>query len=363
MNQNHRVRREKWRVHTLYECPASASPGKARMTIDTESIAQLQIQDSIHPLRAIKLVAIALFALALGVTTVRAIKHADSRFVGAHAFVSADVATTARTFATEGVWKLRGVPVNNNPPVAPRDQYTHWPPLLPIVLSGCFRVFGASERTSHLFMLCILLATASLVSRLGWLWLGPIGGLLAGYFWLTLPVVVQFGDLVAQQSLTMLFIVAALVAFYSARERLGAILLFFAVLSAWEAVLVLPGIWLASRWLPELRRTLTTATIGVSSGVACVLGLFIFSSPTLAADTIQTVKSYMGLSPVYSHIIPHDRREPLTFAGQISGILWNHLWMLGALGSAAILQLLAARPGTGRCLHPYWPRPGFFGPS
>ena len=195
------------------------------------------------------------------------------------------MATSARTFATEGVWKLRGIPVNNNLPIGAEDQYTHWPPLLPILLSGCFRMFGTSERTAHIFMLCVLLATAVLVFRLGWLWLGPVGGALAGYFLLTLPVVVQFGDLVAQQSLAMLFVVAAVVAFYSAsaeptsqnrdlghpvsvREGVGAVLLFLAVLSSWEAVLVMPGFWLAARRVPELRRAAVLAAVGV--GVALV---------------------------------------------------------------------------------------------
>jgi hypothetical protein len=199
-------------------------------------------------------------------------------------------------------------------------------------------------------MLGVLVATALLVFRLGTLWLGMVGGALAGYFWLTLPVVVQFGNLVAQQSLAMLFVVTALVAFCSGREKMGAVLLFFAALSAWEAVLVLPGIWLASRWLPELRRTVAMAAIGIGAGVACVLGLFIFSSPPLAADTLQTAKYYMGLSPLYSHVFPHDQREPITFTKQISGILWNHLWMLGALGLAAIMQLIDSRPKSGALL-------------
>ncbi len=172
-------------------------------------------------MRVVRFVAFALFAVALVMTAVRAVRHADTQYVGLGAAVSADVATSARTFATEGVWKLRGIPVNNNPPIGAEDQYTHWPPLLPILLSGCFRVFGTSERTAHVFMLCVLLGTAVLVFRLGWLWLGPVGGALAGYFWLTLPVVVQFGDLVAQQSLAMLFVVAAVVAFFSAGREWG----------------------------------------------------------------------------------------------------------------------------------------------
>jgi hypothetical protein len=312
-----------------------------------EQVVQPQIQSGPKPQNSsssqiAKIAALSLFALALALSVVRAVGNATSQFVGPHAFVSADVATTARTFAREGIWKLHGIPVNNNTPIGPRDRYTHWPPLLPVLLSVCFRLFGASEYVSHVFMLGVLVATALLVFRLGTIWLGMVGGALAGYFWLTLPVVVQFGDLVVQQSLAMLFVVAALVAFYSGRDKLGAGLLFFAVLSAWEAVLVLPGIWLASRWLPELRRTVAMATIGIGTGLACVVGLFVLGSPALTADTLQTVKYYMGLSPTYSHMLPHDRVE-LDVVQQISGILWNHLWMLGALASAAILQLLAAR--------------------
>jgi len=320
-----------------------------------EQVAQPQIQSGPNPhnpssMQIAKIAALSLFALALALSVIRGVGHATSQFVGPHAFVSADVATTARTFAKEGIWKLHGTPVNNNAPICARDRYTHWPPLLPILLSACFRLFGASEYVSHLFMLGVLVATALLVFKLGTIWLGMVGGALAGYFWLTLPVVVQFGDLVAQQSLAMLFVVAALVAFYSGRTRLGASLLFFAVLSAWEAVLVLPGIWLASRWLPELRRTAAMAAIGIGAGVACVLGLFIFGSPTLSADTLQTAKYYMGLTPVYSHVFPLDRREPLTLTKQIAGTLWNHLWMLGALGLAAIEQLVDSRSKSGALL-------------
>jgi hypothetical protein len=290
-----------------------------------------------------KRVPFVLFLLALAITTIRALKHADAQYSGLGAAVSADVAATARTFATEGIWKLRGVPVNNNPPIGPNDQYTHWPPLLPILLSGCFHLFGTTERTAHIFMLCVLLATALLVLRLGCLWLGPIGGALAGYFWLTLPVVNQFGDLVAQQSLAMLFLLAALLAFYSARETLGAILLFLAVLSSWESALVIPGIWLAARQLPKLRSTAFAATLGAGTALACVMTLFILGSPQLIMDTLQTIKFYMGLSPVYSHI-SHNAFGVITSSQQLRFLVGNHLFMLGPLGLIAVIVLLVRRP-------------------
>ena len=318
----------------------------SRMSVDAEQVSISQTKNSMVAMRVVRFVAFALFAVALVMTAVRAVRHADTQYVGLGAAVSADVATSARTFATQGVWKLRGIPVNNNPPIGVEDQYTHWPPLLPILLSGCFRVFGTSERTAHVFMLCVLLGTAVLVFRLGWLWLGPVGGALAGYFWLTLPVVVQFGDLVAQQSLAMLFVVAAVVAFFSARERVGAVLLFLAVLSSWEAVLVVPGFWLAARRMPELRRGAVLAAVGAGAALVGVMALFTVGSSRLAVDTLLTVRYYMGLSPVYSHVIPNGLGM-LTFSQQLRYLLGNHVFMIGLPGLIAVIVLLVRRPLNG----------------
>ena len=279
--------------------------------MDAEPSSNLQAQRSIQSAQTITFVAIALFVLALGITAIRAIKHADSQYIGLGASVSADVVTTARTFATEGVSKLHGVPVNNNPPIGPYDSHT-LAPTSAILLSACFRIFGASEPTAHIFMLCILLATASLIFRLGSLWLGPIGGALAGYFWLTLSVVIQFGDLVAQQSLAMLFVVAALVAFSSSRERSGAVLLFLAVLSSWESALVLAGIWFAARKLPDLRRTAIMATYAVAAAILCLMVLFIVEPKTgsrHASDHKVLHGHVVGILP--PHPIERPRCNPL----------------------------------------------------
>jgi hypothetical protein len=286
--------------------------------------------------------ALCLFLATLVLMTLRGYMRANMPFNGPHAFVSADVATTARTFTTQGILHLRGVPVNNNPPIGSKDFYTHWPPLLPVLLSWCFTAFGISERVGHLLMLAIFVTTAGLVFRLGCLWLGTLGGALAGYFWLTLPVVVEFGDLICQQSLAMMFIVAALISFTVRRERLGALLLFVAVLSSWESLLVVPGFWLAARINPAGRRSAVFASVGAVGGFLCVIFLYLAASPTLALDLLQTAKYYMGLSPVYSNFALHDRWS-LTLPQQLSGLLWNHLWMLGALGTGALIQFLILR--------------------
>ena len=142
---------------------------------------------------------------------------------------------------------------------------------------------------------------------------------------------------------------AALVAFYSAREGVGAVLLFLAVLSSWESALVIPGIWLTSRRLPELRRTAVAATLGVGTALAFVMTLFILGSPQLIMDTLQTIKFYMGLSPVYSHISA-NAFGVITPSQQLRFLIGNHLFMLGPLGLVAVIVLLARRPANGLLL-------------
>ncbi len=315
------------------------------MSLDIESLSSVE-RTPVWPMRTVEVAGIVLFVLALVLCGIRGVKYADTQYVGPGASVSADVATTARTFATEGVFRLHGVPVNNNPPIGPDDPYVHWPPLLPMLLGMCFRLFGVSERVAHVFMLCVLLATALLIFRLGWVWRGPFGGVFAGCFWLTLPVVQQFGGLVAQQSLAILFVMTALVAFQSASHRIGAAFVFLAVLSAWEPVLVIPGMWLAVERRPELRTAAVAASIGMGTALAIVMAIFTTGAPKLVVDTLQTIKYYAGLSPVYSHVLPNGLGV-ISTSQQVLYLIGNHFFMLGPFGLLAVILLLVRRPRKG----------------
>ncbi|MBS1798748.1 MAG: hypothetical protein JSS95_02875 [Acidobacteria bacterium] len=287
--------------------------------------------------------ALVFFLVTLVLLAARSYQRADELFITPHAFVSADVATTARTFATEGIIRLHGVPVNNNPPITVSDAYTHWPPLLPASLAIFFRTAGPTERTAHLYILVVFVATAILLYLLGKAWLGSTAGALTAYFWLTLPVVLQFRDLVAQQALMMMFVVAALLAFEKGSSRFGFLFLLLAVVSAWEAALVAPVMWLVSIWFPGRRRQANVALAATGAGLLSVAMLFLYGDPQAAVDTIQTAKFYMGLSDVYSHSNTM-RQTPLPVSEQIRLTFLNNFWMLGALGLAGALQLAMSRP-------------------
>jgi hypothetical protein len=271
------------------------------------------------------------------------LRHAHDQFVTPHSFVSADVATTARTFAKEGILHLHGIPVNNNPPVGAVDFYTHWPPLLPISLSVVFRLFGDSECSVHIFMLAIFAATATAMYALGRKWLGPKAGALTAFFWMTLPVVLQFNDLAAQQSLAILFAVLALVAF-EAGTWLGSVLLLLAVISSWEAALIAPAMWLVSKRHSALYPRAKASAIATAAGLCSVAMLFLLGNRQTAVDSLQAAKFYMGLSDVYSHVHLSLPQIQLPLVEQIRLTLLNNVWMLGPLGLAAVVQFFVSRP-------------------
>jgi len=290
------------------------------------------------PNRLLTVGTVLLFAITLAVTVVRGIGDAPREFDYPYAYVSADVSTMARTFAQVGIFHLHGMPVNNNPPIDSLDFYPHWPPLLPIVLSVCFRVFGVSERVAHLLMLCVLVTTAMLVFRVGQRWLGTTGGAMAGFFWLTLPVTLQFGHLVVYQPLMTMFMVAAVLAFVEGRDAMGAVLLFLGTLSSWEIVLVAVGLLLASRWRPQLRRPAVAAGIGAGAGILCVAALYLWNSPQLAVEALEYAKFYMGMSSSNLHLLASQQIQ-ISAWEQIRRMLLNNAWMLGPIGLGAVLQL------------------------
>jgi hypothetical protein len=77
-----------------------------------------------------------------------------------------------------------------------------------------------------------------------------------------------------------------------------------------------------------------------------VMVLFSVGSPRLAIDTLQTIKYYMGLSPLYSHVIPNGLGE-ISFAQQVRYIVGNHIFMIGPIGLIAVALLLVRRPKDG----------------
>jgi hypothetical protein len=220
------------------------------------------------------------------------------------------------------------------------------------MLSFFFSGLGESEAVAHIFMLGILLLSTTLVYQIGKIMLGWYGAELAALFWLTLPVIVVRGHLVMQQSLAVMFMLAAIFAWLKAASGnqlnarwagAGALAASLAVLSSWEAVLLLPGLWFASikggRLCDRRLARLYTFAIGIS--LLGLIALYASAQPDMFLDTLQTVKFRMGLSDAYSHrVLHHSSAQALSFWLAILFEVVNHVMMLGVLGLLALVWFM-----------------------
>jgi Dolichyl-phosphate-mannose-protein mannosyltransferase len=288
-----------------------------------------------------------LFLLALCLTAAVHIAKASAPYTYHHGFMSAVGATSAREFARDGIFQLGGVPVANNPPIGPNDSYTHWPPFLPISLSIWFHLFGVSETAGHLYMLLIQIMTALLIFAIARAWLGSTGGALAGFFWLTLPVVAHYSHVIVAESLAVALMLAALLAFLRLRPRLAALAAFVAVCTSWEAVLLVPGFWAASiaTKKPAHRRITLACTAAIALALVSVVTCYALHNPLIFQDALHTALFRMGLSHTYSQrLIVESTERYVGFEESVSRILWNFPRMLGFFGSSGLVLLGISRP-------------------
>lgn len=289
----------------------------------------------------------AVFLLALGLTIAAHVRTAGATYTNPGGFTSSVFATSARTFARFGILQLGGVPVDNNPPIGPNDSYSHWPPLFPAALSISFRLFGASETTGHLFMLVVQILTALLVAAIAQDWLGPLAGALAGFFWLTMPVVVHYGEVLLTESPAVMLMLLSVWAFQRSRLTLCATAAFLGVLTSWEAALLAPALWAAAivgRRTSD-RRIAAASTIAILAALVTVFAVYALHNPALFADAIHTGLFRMGLAHTYSQRpIVESPESYVGFVDSISLIAQNLPRMLGFFGAGALVMLAMSRP-------------------
>lgn len=304
----------------------------------------------VHLPRSVSILLYILCGTAIILTLVQHILSSHSPFD----FVSADVSTMARSFARHGVLKLAGVPINNNDPVGSSPAvYVHWPPLLPILLSGLFRLFGESEPTAHVLMAVVLLATAIVIYAIARHFLPAEGACLALIFYLTLPVVVRFSQNVSQQALAIFFMLLALLAFLRATNGGGSSRLWsaiacaamcLAIWSSWEPIWLpvsLLGVAAWRRHENELRLAKLLCFVSLAA-VSIVASIYLIHAPESFVDTMRTVGYRVGISQTYS-AAPLNRHAPNAQIGLVR-ILHNlygfYPEMLGLAGIAAVAWLV-----------------------
>jgi hypothetical protein len=289
--------------------------------------------------------------VAVALTGIHQIASISEPFSYRMAWVTADVATMARSFVRQGFL----IPVNNNPPIGSEvSAYLHWPPSAPIVLGVWYRVFGISETSTHAFSLAVSVITGAGLWLLARLALGRIGANIALIAWCLLPVNIEYLHLPSQQAVGMALAIYTLICAIRFNEQggrhwllLGVTLMGGAVASTWEAAFFGPGLIIAGRFIvfrPTITRTGLYYSLAATITAGGILVAYILTYPNLFGEMSGTVLYRLGLAHRYGDGILHLHAvgARLNATSMLHMIGHNLLSMLGALGLLGLGVAVAA---------------------
>jgi 4-amino-4-deoxy-L-arabinose transferase-like glycosyltransferase len=271
-----------------------------------------------------------------------------------YAWGDASEALMARSFATEGIVHLHGIPVPNNPPQGNQpDVYLHWPPLFPILLAVVFKIFGVSVFAVRAFVLLlnlVYLGTFYVFAKHFW---GKQIAVLALFGAVTVPVFVFYSTLVWAMNIVLALIMAAIYCFVraSSTDKLewrwalaGMSAVVAGSLLSWEPVLLGFVLFLVAMTFRSASR-MALAALYAASGVvtaAIVLFLFVKATPWLRADLWETLRYRMGATYSLGQVPIHSLVNRFWYQDQN----WS-VWKLivqrptRLIGSIGLLSLIA----------------------
>lgn len=159
----------------------------------------------------------------------------------------------ARNYLKYGLVETKLGQIENSGRVSPKDfkYYTHFPPVLTLLMAGSFQIFGTTEWAGRLIP---ILATAGIIVfifLIGDLLFKWETGLLASLLALVTPIVLYFGKNPVQEPLVVFFVLLSYFGFLNfsngRRYRLlfvGGLIL--AQLTAWAGFFLIPALTLIS---------------------------------------------------------------------------------------------------------------------
>lgn len=171
-------------------------------------------------------------------------QNLDKPFWGEHDWNGVRYGNIARNYLRYGFWETKFGQVENSGwvRVGEFEYYTHYPPLLPILISLSYKIFGIFEWSTRLIPLLATSASLVLILLIGTSLEDFKRGLIAGLLALATPLVLYFGKNPSHESLTTFFILLSFWGYLSYQKKHKKIFwiiflvgLIFAQLTAWAA--------------------------------------------------------------------------------------------------------------------------------
>lgn len=178
-------------------------------------------------------------------------QNLDKPFWGEHDWNGVRYGNIARNYLRFGLINLKFAQIENSGPIDRRqiEYFTHYPPLLPILISLSYKIFGVSERSTRLVPLLATSGSILLIFLIGTKLWDFKTGLLAGLLSLVVPINLYFGKTPVHESLLVFFILLSFLAYLylkssdKAQFRVWFILALIAAhLTTWAGYFLIPAI-------------------------------------------------------------------------------------------------------------------------
>lgn len=138
-------------------------------------------------------------------TTIILSTNLNKPFYGHHDWNAAWYSTFARNFTNYGFLTTKLGSVMSGGPIKPSDftYFTHYPPMLPVLIGISFKIFGIHEWSARIVPLIFSLWSVTMIYILGLRFFGKQVAILAAAISSIFPIVIYFGKMPVQEVLTI----------------------------------------------------------------------------------------------------------------------------------------------------------------
>src|SRR3990167_3915234 len=157
----------------------------------------------------------------------------DKPFIGHHDWNGAWYSNFARNFVKYGLWQTKFGSVMNIDYVGSDNfrYFSHYPPLLPILIFFSFKIFGIYELSARIVPLIFSLGTIILIYWMGIKFFNKQVAILASAISTVLPIVIYFGKMPVQEVLVIAPVLLSVVFYFNYFENHNQMNLFKLILS------------------------------------------------------------------------------------------------------------------------------------
>lgn len=171
-------------------------------------------------------------------------QNLDKPFWGEHDWNGARYGNIARNFLRYGIIDLQFAQIENSGSVTDRqfEYFTHYPPLLPILISISYMFFGVSEWSTRFIPLLATSGSIVLIFLIGKKLYDTKTAFLAAILALIIPINLYFGKTPVHEPLVVFFILLSFFAYLRQFKILLFLSLIAAHLTTWAGFFLIPAI-------------------------------------------------------------------------------------------------------------------------